>query len=439
MASGEETGKIESNENQAAPPRRVIKRRGTAQQTGQKSPLSTPKGKIPSTSSSSDVGMTSDTLQELLSAADEEEASRPKGRPRRLRSNSPSIEKETETMKITVSLQLSPPQDQESVEGNDSKIEDPDESRDGDVTKTQEGDGSGDGEVAESSDVDMSKATESLRIEGFTRPLPTKALQELLQKYGTVVSFWLQGVKKFCMVTYENKEQAAAALGGIDGTSWPEENRPKLAASFISTQEVQEALAAKSQVKPNEKESRPTKALDELFRRTKAKPVIYWLPLTADEVARKDKELKQREDRKDRSKNSDRNKLREKDGKEKKSKQESGRGKRRRTDSPTQSKKQKSKSRSPSKQKKDGTKVDVVPSVSNDSVKVEPGSPKPETSQSTDNKSGTTKPRSSSPVTSKSKPTTKSKAKKKKSASSSSSPSKSKSSSPERPKSKKSR
>jgi len=338
MASAEDTGKEDkANSQNAPPPRRVIKRRGTSQQTGHKSPLSTPKGKIQSTSTL-DIGMTSDTLQELLSAADEEEASTPKGGGRR-RSNSPSIEKEAETMKITVSLQLSP-QDPENVlsEGN-GKTEA--ETRDG--TSKGETDGA-DGEVAESAEVDMSKATESLRIDGFTRPLPTKALQELLAKYGTVMHFWLQGIKKYCLVTYENKDQAAAALTGIDGISWPEDTRPKLTVSFIAPQEVQEALSAKSNTKTPSKESRPTKALDELFRRTKTKPAVYWLPLTEEEIAKKEKEFKKRNDQKERSDKRDNSKekriRREKYGKEKESTNDArSRGtKRRRSESPSNQK-----------------------------------------------------------------------------------------------------
>jgi len=434
MASAEDTGKEEkANSQNAPPPRRVIKRRGTSQQTGHKSPLSTPKGKIQT--SALDIGMTSDTLQELLTAADEEEASRPKGR-RRRRSNSPSIEKETETMKITVSLQLSPQDPENSLaEGNgNSKTDDADgETRDG-VPKN-ETDGV-DGEVAESTEVDMSKATESLRIDGFTRPLPTKALQELLGKYGTVVHFWLQGIKKYCLVTYENKEQAAAALTGIDGISWPEDNRPKLTVSFIAPQEVQEALAAKSNTKVAPKESRPTKALDELFRRTKAKPAIYWLPLTEEEIAKKGKEIKKRNDQKDRSTKSDKREnskekriRREKDGKEKESINDTrnnnrgGNNKRRRSESPSHSNKKPHTISQPKE-----TKRQAVPSVNKkatDTLKTEPSEV-----QSNNKKS-------KSPPSEGKNQGTKVKSKTKKAASSS--PSKSKSSSPDRSKSKKSR
>jgi len=146
-----------------------------------------------------------------------------------------------------------------------------------------------DGEVQDDSGVvDMTKATESIRIDGFTRPLPTKSLQDLLAKYGTVVQFWLQGIKKFCLVTYENKEQASAVVTALDGVSWPEETRPKLTVSFVTPQEVQAATSTKTQAKTEKGEARPTKALDELFRRTKAKPAIYWLPVNAEEAAKKE-------------------------------------------------------------------------------------------------------------------------------------------------------
>jgi len=337
-------------------------------------------------------------------------------------------------MKITVSLQLSP-QDPENAlaEGNGNSKDDADETRDG-APKNDDG---VDGEVAESTEVDMSKATESLRIDGFIRPLPTKALQELLGKYETVMHFWLQGVKKYCLVTYENKEQAAAALTGIDGISWPEDSRPKLTVSFIAPQEVQEALATKSNTKTNNsKESRPTKALDELFRRTKAKPAIYWLPLTEEDIAKKEKEAKKRSDQKDRSTKSDKsgnnnkeNRIRREDGREKESTNDSrssgaprGGGKRRRSESPAHSNKKPNSISQPKETKRQaplgGNKKTI------DTVKNEP------TEAHSNNKK-----RSKSPSSDKNTKTAKPKTKK----AASSSPSKSKSSSPDRSKSKKSR
>lgn len=43
--------------------------------------------------------------------------------------------------------------------------------------------------------------TTSLRIDRFLRPFTLKAVQELLGKTGTVVSFWMDQIKTHCYVT----------------------------------------------------------------------------------------------------------------------------------------------------------------------------------------------------------------------------------------------
>lgn len=42
--------------------------------------------------------------------------------------------------------------------------------------------------------------------------------------------------------------------------------------------------SAEAPAKPKEKKEAPGKLLDDLFRKTKALPCIYWLPLTKDQV-----------------------------------------------------------------------------------------------------------------------------------------------------------
>ena len=37
-------------------------------------------------------------------------------------------------------------------------------------------------------------------------------------------------------------------------------------------------------MKPKEKKEAPARLLDDLFRKTKATPCIYWLPLTKEQV-----------------------------------------------------------------------------------------------------------------------------------------------------------
>lgn len=46
-------------------------------------------------------------------------------------------------------------------------------------------------------------------------------------------------------------------------------------------------------VEKRKQESTPAKLLDDLFRKTKASPCIYWLPLTDDQIVHKEEERKQ--------------------------------------------------------------------------------------------------------------------------------------------------
>lgn len=47
-------------------------------------------------------------------------------------------------------------------------------------------------------------------------------------------------------------------------------------------------------VAKRKQEDTPAKLLDDLFRKTKATPCIYWLPLTDDQIAHKEEQRKQR-------------------------------------------------------------------------------------------------------------------------------------------------
>lgn len=49
--------------------------------------------------------------------------------------------------------------------------------------------------------------TTSLRIDNFVRPFTLKAVQELLGKTGTVVSFWMDQIKTHCYITVSTYTQ----------------------------------------------------------------------------------------------------------------------------------------------------------------------------------------------------------------------------------------
>ncbi|KAK3211946.1 hypothetical protein Dsin_016652 [Dipteronia sinensis] len=188
--------------------------------------------------------------------------------------------------------------------------------------------------------------TNSLRIDHFVRPFTLKAVQELLGKTGTFSNFWMDHIKTHCYVTYSSTEEAIQTRNALYNIQWPPNNggRP-LVAEFVDPQEVKMKLEApKTPVAPvssgpaappalpaahplpsprqlvsrqqlppppnlppppplsnsatarerfalppppplPEKVDPPIVTLDDLFRKTKATPRIYFLPLSEEQVA----------------------------------------------------------------------------------------------------------------------------------------------------------
>ncbi|XP_023757999.1 formin-like protein 5 [Lactuca sativa] len=194
--------------------------------------------------------------------------------------------------------------------------------------------------------------TNSLRIDNFLRPFTLKAVQELLGKTGTVVSFWMDHIKTHCYVTYASAEEAIETRNAVCNLQWPVNGGRLLMADFVDPQEVKNrvdpppppppattmqppqpsprlhvqkqqqqqlppppALAAMQPQYPSprlhvQKQPQqlpppppppvrevaalppppvdpPIVTLDDLFRKTRATPRIYYLPLSDEQVAAK--------------------------------------------------------------------------------------------------------------------------------------------------------
>ncbi|GKV12152.1 hypothetical protein SLEP1_g23338 [Rubroshorea leprosula] len=191
--------------------------------------------------------------------------------------------------------------------------------------------------------------TTSLRIDRFLRPFTLKAVQELLGKTGTVTSFWMDHIKTHCYVTYSSVEEAIETRNAVYNLQWPPNGGRLLVAEFVEPQEVKTRLEAPPQTPttpgasktaaptqstmqlqpqpqpsprqqvsrqqlpppsalppppslsnpppvrerlplpppPPEKLDPPIVTLDDLFRKTKATPRIYYLPLSEEQVAAK--------------------------------------------------------------------------------------------------------------------------------------------------------
>ncbi|XVF17178.1 hypothetical protein REPUB_Repub10bG0097200 [Reevesia pubescens] len=188
--------------------------------------------------------------------------------------------------------------------------------------------------------------TTSLRIDRFLRPFTLKAVQELLGKTGNVMSFWMDHIKTHCYVTYSSVEEAIETRNAVYNLQWPPNGGRLLVADFVDPEEVKNRLEAppltpttpgtsgitapqaqptsqpqpspRQQVSrqqlpppsalpppppmsnpppvrerlplpppPPEKLDPPIVTLDDLFRKTKATPRIYYLPLSEEQVAAK--------------------------------------------------------------------------------------------------------------------------------------------------------
>uniref|UniRef100_A0A1J3H4L1 Apoptotic chromatin condensation inducer in the nucleus n=1 Tax=Noccaea caerulescens TaxID=107243 RepID=A0A1J3H4L1_NOCCA len=175
--------------------------------------------------------------------------------------------------------------------------------------------------------------TNSLRIDRFLRPFTLKAVQELLGKTGNVTSFWMDHIKTHCYVSYSSAEEAAATREAVYNLQWPPNGGRLLTAEFVGPEEVKAKLEAplppppqaQAQAQPQaqapsrphptalpppppltkappvvervalppppplvpEEQEPPIVTLDDLFKKTKAIPRIYYLPLSEEQVAAK--------------------------------------------------------------------------------------------------------------------------------------------------------
>ncbi|KAI3794518.1 hypothetical protein L1987_37150 [Smallanthus sonchifolius] len=187
--------------------------------------------------------------------------------------------------------------------------------------------------------------TTSLRIDNFLRPFTLKAVQEFLGKTGLVVSFWMDQIKTHCYVTYASVEEAIKTRNAVCNLQWPVNGGRLLMADFVDPQEVknrvdppppssatpatatvppptttipptttmqqpQPSPRLKQQLPPPpslppppplsnppparnrappppEKIDPPIVTLDDLFKKTRATPRIYYLPLSDEQVAAK--------------------------------------------------------------------------------------------------------------------------------------------------------
>jgi len=190
----------------------------------------------------------------------------------------------------------------------------------------------------------------------LVRPFTINQLKDLLVRTGNLVEgkFWIDKVKSSCLVQFETEEEAEETRAALHGIHWPTSNPKTLIVDYSTVEELENRLSGKELLAPqnsktgasirtsgtvqsNEmkrdkaervrewdqgkvgdapisgrdspkadpsqseektksaKDETPAKLLDDLFRKTKTSPCIYWLPLTAQQIAEKQSMRRQRQ------------------------------------------------------------------------------------------------------------------------------------------------
>nr|CAG4642846.1 EOG090X0F73 [Evadne anonyx] len=241
-----------------------------------------------------------------------------------------------------------------------------------------------------------------LHVSNLVRPFTINQLKDLLVRTGNLVEgkFWIDKVKSSCLVQFETEEEAEETRAALHGIHWPTSNPKTLVVDYSTVENLENRLSGKELSAPQNsktdaslrpsgavqsnqlrldkaervrewdqgkvgdgstspaadtslpedksksaKDETPAKLLDDLFRKTKTSPCIYWLPLTAQQIAekqnmrrqrqldrdqrisdfqtKKDQELQQRQSERERQRENDRHRQRERQRSRKRSRSSS--------------------------------------------------------------------------------------------------------------------
>nr|SVE74868.1 EOG090X0F73 [Daphnia carinata] len=195
-----------------------------------------------------------------------------------------------------------------------------------------------------------------LNVSNLVRPFTINQLKELLARTGHLVEgkFWIDRVKSSCLVQYATEDEAEETRAALHGIHWPTSNPKTLLVDYSTVEDLENRISGKETTNPpvakiepimrtatatvhpletkrdkaekvrewdlgktgdqgyekeqaikgahyvgededvKPKDETPAKLLDDLFRKTKATPFIYWLPLTASQIAEKEEMRRQR-------------------------------------------------------------------------------------------------------------------------------------------------
>jgi len=175
--------------------------------------------------------------------------------------------------------------------------------------------------------------SDTILILNLVRPFTPHQLKEMLKRTGTILDFWLNRIKSKCCVQFSSQAEASETRMALNGVTWPIDNKNPLRVVFTtaenmeklktSADEAAERLVvsngARSGIIPvrdwdkdrlpgsqqkrrssspsrgdrrSKQETPPppvqTKSLEQLFKKTKALPALYWKPLSSEVIAKKE-------------------------------------------------------------------------------------------------------------------------------------------------------
>eukprot|EP01118_Nematostelium_gracile_P012137 TRINITY_DN4395_c0_g1_i1.p2 TRINITY_DN4395_c0_g1~~TRINITY_DN4395_c0_g1_i1.p2 ORF type:complete len:120 (+),score=36.04 TRINITY_DN4395_c0_g1_i1:562-921(+) len=101
----------------------------------------------------------------------------------------------------------------------------------------------------------------------------------------------MDDIKSKCFVIFETEAEAEATRNALHNLVWPPHNHSKLQADFSTEEEAKRLVLGGATTTNNNDRKRPRqekpKELTDIFKKTSAKPQIFWLPLTEEEIQKK--------------------------------------------------------------------------------------------------------------------------------------------------------
>ncbi|KHJ47849.1 SAP domain protein [Trichuris suis] len=161
--------------------------------------------------------------------------------------------------------------------------------------------------------------TKVVRVTGLSRPYAVRTLRDTMALFGSFPSthFWINKIRSVCIVQYDSVESAVNAREALHKVRWPKTNQHCLhvdygcegdveylngegrddTATVLTGSESSRSASFEDEteyLKDSSPEVGDAPDLDNLFKKTKTKPTIYYLPYTKEEAEKAEMEREKR-------------------------------------------------------------------------------------------------------------------------------------------------